>query len=416
MEDTKERTYEQLALEIQVQTMDTNTYVFKSHNLIESGYNFTLNEQRLTYLATKKLKPRYIKSKIKPSEIKTLFGHEEFKDLRIYVNEFKEEFNLSSNNLYRVLEDTAKSLKKKELNYLQDDGTFVEKSWVITSKYNPEGKYVDLTFHPDLILDLLVIKGKFGKMEYNSTKTFNTSYAFRVYELLQNYAYRGNRRFELEDFRYKLGIYDDAKYTKYSEFKRNVLTPSLESINNNTNLNISLKEIRYGRKVGAIEFIISQITTQLNDIEDDIDVIDASQVANMEGILGCKLTAGQVAELTDLAISAIRENKINMSFYDYIKYEVNRVHDYAKTTTIKNYYGTVKTAIEEYWIENISLPKSNMFNNFDGRPEAKDEKHMKGVEEKLLGWDKSEEKEEIAIDVESSSTVSDLLKEMQNKA
>ena len=128
MDDKKERTYEQLALEIQVQTMDTNTYVFKSHNLIESGYNFTLNEQRLTYLATKKLKPRYIKSNIKPSEIKTLFGHETFKDLRIYVNEFKEEFNLSSNNLYKVLSDTASSLKKKELNYLQDDGTFVEKS------------------------------------------------------------------------------------------------------------------------------------------------------------------------------------------------------------------------------------------------------------------------------------------------
>lgn len=412
--EEKERTYEQLELEIQVQTMDTNTYVFKSHNLIESGYNFTLNEQRLTYLATKKLKPRYIKSKIKPSEIKTLFGHEEFKDLRIYVNEFKEEFNLSSNNLYKVLEETAKSLKKKELNYLQDDGVFVEKSWVITSKYNPEGKYVDLTFHPDLILDLLVIKGKFGKMEYNATKTFNTSYAFRVYELLQNYAYRGNRRFELEDFRYKLGIYDDNKYVKYSEFKRNVLNPSLESINANTNLCISLKEIRYGRKVGAIEFFISQKTTQLIEIEDNNDIIDASQVFNMESILECKLSAGQVAELTDLAISSIRENKINMNFYDYIKYEVERVHDYAKTTTIKNYYGTVKTAIEEYWIENISLPKSNTFNNFEGRPEAKDEKHMQSVEHRLLGWDKNESEEEIVVDIEDhNSVVSNLLKEIQ---
>lgn len=60
--------------------------------------------------------------------------------------------------------------------------------------------------------------------------------------------------------------------------------------------------------------------------------------------------------------------------------------------------------------------KQNKFNNFDGRPEAKDEKHMKVVEHKLLGWDKSEAEKEIAIDEESSSTVSDLLKEMQNKA
>jgi len=414
MEDKKERTYEQLALEIQVQTMDTNTYVFKSHNLIESGYNFTLNEQRLTYLATKKLKPRYIKSDIKPSEITTLFGHEKFKDLRIYVNEFKEEFNLSSNNLYKVLEDTAKSLKKKELKYLQDDGTFVEKNWVVTSKYNSKEKFVELTFHADLILDLLVIKGKFGKMEYNASKTFTTSYAFRVYELLQNYSYRGNRRFELEDFRYKLGIYDDTKYTKYSEFKRNVLTPSLESINNNTNLNISLKEIRYGKKVGAIEFIISQKATPLNNIEEEVDVVDASQVINMEEILGCKLSAGQVVELTDLAIASIKKDKINMSFYDYIKYEVERVIEYGKTTTIHNYYGAVKTAIAEYWKEGIIIPKNYTFNNFEGRPEAKDEKHMQSVEHRLLGWDKSESEEEIAIDVEDNESVaSKLLKKIQ---
>lgn len=354
-------------MEFQVQTMDTNTYVFKSHNLIESGYNFTLNEQRLTYLATKKLKPRYIKSNIKPSQLKTFIAHEEFKDLRIYVSEFKKEFNLGSNNIYAILKDTASSLKKKELNYLQDDGTFVEKSWVITSKYNPEGKYVELTFHPDLILDLLVFRGRFGKMEYDATKTFKTSYEFRIYELLQNYAYRGRRRFELEDFRYKLGICDDKKYEKYSEFKRNVLTPAIKSINSSTNLDIKLKEVRYGRKIGALEFIISQITTQLENIEEDlredVDVIDASQVANMEKIVECKLTAGQVAELTNIALKSIKDNKPNMSFYGYIQYEVDRVKDYGKSNDIKNYYGIIKTALKEYWREGIILPKDYTVNN-----------------------------------------------------
>ena len=129
--------YEQLDFNL----MDTEDYIYKSHNLVESGYNFTLNEQRLTYLASKKLKPRYVKSNIKPSELKSLFAHETFKDLRIYVNEFKNEFNINSGNMYKVLEDTAKGLKKKEIHYLQNDGSFVEKSWVITSKYNKKGKY-----------------------------------------------------------------------------------------------------------------------------------------------------------------------------------------------------------------------------------------------------------------------------------
>jgi hypothetical protein len=100
---------EQIQFEMKLMD-DTDTYIFKSHNLIESGYNFTLNEQRLTYLASKKLKPKYIKSNIKPSQMKTLLANESFKDLKIYVNEFKDVFGLKTNNMYSVLKDTADSL------------------------------------------------------------------------------------------------------------------------------------------------------------------------------------------------------------------------------------------------------------------------------------------------------------------
>jgi plasmid replication initiation protein len=376
--------FEQMKLEIQ--PMDTDTYVFKSHNLIESGYNFTLNEQRLTYLASKKLKPRYIKSNIKPSQMKTLFGNETFKDLRIYVNEFKDVFDLKSNNMYKVLADTAHSLKQKNIQYLQDDGVFVEKSWVITSKYNQEGKYIELTFHPDLILDLLVIKGRFGKMEYNATKKFTTSYAFRIYELLQNYAYKGCRRFELEDLRYKLGIYDDNKYKQFSDFKKYVLNPSVESINESTNLEITFNELRYGRKVGAIDFSISQKALTSQKV-DDIDIIDKSQVEEMEKRVGCKLTSGTVASLTNIAIEAIKEYKIDMSFYKYIEYEMNRVREYAKLTTVKDVVSCLKSALRENWGEQISIPKNSEFNNFESRQYDYDK-----LEAGLLGY------EEVAIE------------------
>ena len=378
--------YEQLALDMQ--PMDTDTYVFKSHNLIESGYNFTLNEQRLTYLASKKLKPRYIKSNIKPSQMNTFLAHETFKELKIYVNEFKEAFHLKSHNLYKVMEDTANSLYEKSIQYMQDDGTFVEKRWVITCKYNKEEKYVALTFHPDLILDLLVFKGKFGKMNYNSIVNFKSSYTFRIYELLQNYAYRGGRRFELEDLRYKLGIYDDLLHKEYKNFKRYILKPSIETINQSTELNVELKEFRYGRKVGAIEFIISQKATPLIELDKDEDLIDKSQVEEMEKKVGFKLTAGQVDELTNLTISSIKKNHLDMAFYEYIEYEVERVKEYAQTTTIKNLYGCLKTAIAEYWTENQALPKSNTFNNFEPRNYYNDTEAMKELEYKLLGWDK----------------------------
>ncbi|MBN1076061.1 replication initiation protein [Clostridium botulinum] len=381
-----EKDKEQLQFELKLMD-DTDTYVFKSHNLIESGYNFTLNEQRLTYLASKKLKPRYIKSNIKPSQMKTFLANETFKDLRIYVSEFKEAFGLKSNNLYKVLADTAHSLKQKNIQYLQDDGVFVEKSWVITSKYNAEGKYVDLTFHPDLILDLLIIKGRFGKMEYNATKSFKTSYAFRIYELLQNYAFKGARRFELEDLRYKLGIYDDNKYKQFSDFKKYVLIPSVDSINESTNLEISFEEKRYGRKVGAISFSISQ-KTLISEQHDDIETIDKSQVDEMEKRVGCKLSAGTVAKLTNIAIESIKNFNIDMGFYQYIEYEMDRVKEYASKTIVKNPVACLKTALIEYWKEDEPIPKNSGFHNFESREIYNDEVAMDSLEKKLLGWDK----------------------------
>ena len=369
---------------------DTDNYVFKSHNLIESGYNFTLNEQRLTYLASKKLKPKYIKSNIKPSQLNSHLANVTFKDLKIHVNEFKDVFGIKSNNLYSVLKDTADSLYEKSIQYLQDDGTFVKKRWVTTCKYNDEGKYVELTFHPDLILDLLVIKGRFGKMNYNSIKTFKTTYAFRFYELLQNFAYKGIRTFELQDLRYKLGIYEDSKYSVFSDFKKRVIEPSVKSINDATNLNITYKPTRQGRNINGVEFLISQKSQCKNEILQQEETIDKSQVNEMEKILGVKLTAGTVAKLTDITIDSIREYKIDMGFYEYIEYEMNIVRNYARNNNIKNPIGLLKTALLEYWNENniISPNKSKLiFNDYEQRECVTNCDYLSNLENKLLGWD-----------------------------
>lgn len=286
--------------------------------------------------------------------------------------------------MYKILEETAANLKRRVIQYMQDDGTFVEKNWVITCKYNQEEKFVELTFHPDLILDLLVLRGKFGRMEYSAVKNFKSSYAFRIYELLQNYAYKGSRSFELEDLRYKLGIYKDNKYAKYSEFKRNVLIPSIESINTYTNLNIEFKEARRGRKIEIINFEISQKATPILSKDNYYETIDMSQVNKMNQITGMKLSAGQVAELTNIAIEAIKTHNIDMAFYEYIEYAVERVKEYSKKTTVYNYYGCLKEALNAYWQPNIIMDKQggSGFHNFDER-----EYDYEELERKLLKWD-----------------------------
>lgn len=382
-----ETSMEELITEqIEFQIMDTSRYIYKSNNLIESSYNLNLNEQRLIYLAVKKLKPLYIKSNLKPSQLKTFAGAQEFGDIRIYVNEFKKEFKLSGNSLYKRLSDIAKNFFNNKIQYLKEDGTFVEKRWIITCEYNENGKYISMTFHPDLILDLLVFKSRYGELQYDISKNFKTTYAFRIYELLKNCTYKGIRRFELNDLRHKLAIYDDSKYSSYSEFKRNILTPSVKSINKNTDIEVAFDEIRYGRSVGAIEFNISK--TSNNDLSvENVEYFDQSHYTNLKNIVGCKLTAGEVDKITNFTIESIKKYKVDLSVYDYIKEKVRVLEEYNKFNPIKNYVGMLIDAIKENWkIE--EKERYRAFNDYEQRDYSPDQ--WNNIENRLLGWDKEE--------------------------
>lgn len=372
--------------QIQFQIIDNNKYIYKSNNLIESSYNLSINEQRLIYMGVKKLKPIYVKSKLKPSQLKTFAATQEFGDLRIYVNEFKKEFDLNGNSLYERLAEVAHTLFNNKIQYLEEDGTFVEKRWVITCKYNEKGKYISLTFHPELILDLLIFKSRYGEIQYDVSKSFKNTYSFRIYELLKNYSYKKSRKIELNDFRHKLGIYDDSKYSSFAELKRNVIDPSIKAINETSDITVEFEPVRYGRKVGALNFNI-EINNKENLLIDDDDILDKSHLQNVCEIVGKELTSGQVNMITNEIIKVIREEKIDMTVYEYLESKIKIIKEYSKNKEIDNYIGMVIKSIKENWVENIELEKGvnpKGFNNFEGRQYTDDE--YQSIEEQLLGW------------------------------
>ena len=69
--------------QIEFDYMDNEKYIYKSNNLVESSYSLSLNAQRLIYMGAKKLKPIFIKSNIKPSQLKSFLATKTFGDLKI---------------------------------------------------------------------------------------------------------------------------------------------------------------------------------------------------------------------------------------------------------------------------------------------------------------------------------------------
>ena len=372
--------------QIEFDYMDNEKYIYKSNNLVESSYSLSLNAQRLIYMGAKKLKPIFIKSNIKPSQLKSFLATKTFGDLKIYVTEFKNEFNIKGNYLYDTFVDVAKELWNSKIQYMSNDGKIIEKRWVITCEYDPKNCCISLTFHPDLILDLLVFKNKYNKIQHNATKALKNSDQIRTYELLKRYVKRGVRRFELEDYRYKLA-YDDDIYPEYSKLKQRKIKPTIKAINENTDIEIyDFKEIRYGRKVGAIEFYIrDNKEAQLEENEELIDdSIDPSHVENVNRILGRNLSAGMVSKITNISLNSIKDNHVDMTVYEYIEDKVKAVKNYARSNTIRNYMSVFLTALRENWDSEIITIQNQLWS---GEQREYSDEYMDDLERKLLGWD-----------------------------
>ena len=372
--------------QIEFDYMDNEKYIYKSNNLVESSYSLSLNAQRLIYMGAKKLKPIFIKSNIKPSQLKSFLATKTFGDLKIYVTEFKNEFNIKGNYLYDTFVDVAKELWNSKIQYMSNDGKIIEKRWVITCEYDPKNCCISLTFHPDLILDLLVFKNKYNKIQHNATKALKNSDQIRTYELLKRYVKRGVRRFELEDYRYKLA-YDDDIYPEYSKLKQRKIKPTIKAINENTDIEIyDFKEIRYGRKVGAIEFYIRENKeAQLEENEELIDdSIDSSHVENVNRILGRNLSAGMVSKITNISLNSIKDNHVDMTVYEYIEDKVKAVKNYARSNTIRNYMSVFLTALKENWDSEIITIQNQLWS---GEQREYSDEYMDDLERKLLGWD-----------------------------
>ena len=372
--------------QIEFDYMDNEKYIYKSNNLVESSYSLSLNAQRLIYMGAKKLKPIFIKSNIKPSQLNSFLATKTFGDLKIYVTEFKNEFNIKGNYLYDTFVDVAKELWNSKIQYMSNDGKIIEKRWVITCEYDPKNCCISLTFHPDLILDLLVFKNKYNKIQHNATKALKNSDQIRTYELLKRYVKRGIRRFELEDYRYKLA-YDDDIYPEYSKLKQRKIKPTIKAINENTDIEIyDFKEIRYGRKVGAIEFYIrDNKEAQLEENEELIDdSIDPSHVENVNRIVGRNLSAGMVSKITNISLNSIKDNHVDMTVYEYIEDKVKAVKNYARSNTIRNYMSVFLTALRENWDSEIITIQNQLWS---GEQREYSDEYMDDLERKLLGWD-----------------------------
>ena len=219
----------------------SSVVVFQHNNLVEARYSLTLQEKRLIL---------WLISKIQPDE-------EDFKKHELSVQEFMNLMELKGKGNYKELQKITLGLMKKVLVIKKpDEKTLTQVNWINYAHYEEGTGRIELAFSDVMKPFLLHLKSQFTAIEVTDLMQFKSIHAIRIYELLKQYQDIGERILSLDEIRECCGVKDKLK--QYVHLKTKLLLISQREINEKSDLTFEFEQIKNGRKIVAIKFILSK--------------------------------------------------------------------------------------------------------------------------------------------------------------
>lgn len=214
-----------------------NNIVSKSNTLIEANSRLNLVEQKMLLC---------LASNIEPND-------RDFKTYTFPIKQFHDLLGLNGSTKYTELSKITKELLSKVME-IRAGEELIQVSWLSSAIYNRNKGTIDMRFDPLLKPFLLELSSKFTSYRLANVVKLKSTYAIRIYELLKQYEDLRERTISLENLKYYLDAMD--VYPNYANFKQRVLKPSQKELNQKTDISFEFEEIKLGRKVQKIRFII----------------------------------------------------------------------------------------------------------------------------------------------------------------
>lgn len=218
---------------------ENSILITQSNALVSSSYQISLAEKRIIL---------YMLSQIRRDD-------EDFKPYTLSIKEFAQELNISSKNLYERAQLITQQLMSRVLNIKQPDG-LLQVSFLSSAKYHDGKGYVELCFDPQLKPYLLQLKECFTTYDIRNVLSLKSFHSIRIYELLKQFEILGERTIEIDELKYILGLQE--QYKSYNLFKTKVLVQAQKDLEKNTDLSFDFQEIKSGRRIERIKFIIKR--------------------------------------------------------------------------------------------------------------------------------------------------------------
>ena len=231
-----------------------NDIVRKSEALVKARYS--LNPLALKFITT-------IIANLKR-------GDKVDKEYIFRIKDFAEMMGISYHDIYAEMEEAAEELLKKPLHIKTESGWLMA-NWIADAEYKEGEGYISFTISKKLKPYFLAVKEKFLQYRLENILKLKSGYSIRMYEILKDWynqreRYNGIKKvekiIEVKWIRETLEL--PASY-KYNMFKRRVIEKAKEQLAEHTDIIFDYEEIKTGRKVTHLKFIVEENPNAKND-------------------------------------------------------------------------------------------------------------------------------------------------------
>ena len=228
----------------------SHALVVKSNQLINARYSLTVAEIRLFLMMVAQVEK----------------DDHDFKPYRIRIQDYAKAVGTQSKSHYKEIKEAAQNLISRIADIPRDDGGWLKVAFLSSAEYFRGEGMLELAFDPKLKPYLLELKSRFTAYDIRNVLTLQSSYSIRIYELLKQFERIGERTFRVDDLREVLGI-SSKQYKRYNDFKRFVIQQAYQDLKRHTDINFEYEEIKEGRRIALIRFIIQRQLRAFEEIE-----------------------------------------------------------------------------------------------------------------------------------------------------
>lgn len=196
---------------------------------------------------------------------------ERFRTQRVAVRRIRDLAQVTQKSIHEEAAEAASKLVRQPIEFWSPDKKDYEGYPIFSMcKYRSREGMIEARFNEDARPYLLQLREHFTQYRLRQAIPLSTPYAIRTYEISKMIERPGevrSRKISLDRFRSMFRL--EAKYERHCDMRRRVVKPSIDEVNEKTDVNVTCEDVREGQTPVALKWTVRSERSSLERADEE---------------------------------------------------------------------------------------------------------------------------------------------------